>query len=284
MYNHHSTSSRPRTRRLAWLAVAAITGMLAVASTTTPATGAEAADEEPADGAVASYAADYSVTSQEAQRRLDRIQPLQEILASIRELESARLAGWGIDHTGTFTGWVWLTGNEAPSAAAATIADTHTDVQIRTGATHTRAELLAAQQSLFQDVGPTGQVTDGPETQIQRIVTFTSISMRNNAIRIGIDPGLASTVPGGLADPGPVAVTDEALQAKVTEVTQQLQDHINVKYTIEDGRGVSSEESFAGGDNASVKKGKKTFACTSGFAAQKQRWSLRNDHCRALRR
>ena len=261
MSSANSASPRPPTRRLAWLVVAAITGMLAVASTTTPATGAEAADEEPADGAVASYAADYSVTSQEAQRRLDRIQPLQEILASIRELESARLAGWGIDHTGTFTGWVWLTGNEAPSAAAATIADTHTDVQIRTGATHTRAELLAAQQSLFQDVGPTGQVTDGPETQIQRIVTYTGISMRANAVRIGIDPRRAAATPGGLEDSGPVAMANEALQAKITEATRQLQDHIEVTFKVEDGRGIALDADFKGGQTMG--------SCTSGFAARK---------------
>ena len=266
MSNANAPSPRQRTRRLAWLAVAAITGMLAMASSTTAA-GATADTSEAAeavDVAVASYASDYSVTHQEAQRRLDRIQPLQDILASIRELESTRLAGWGIDHAGTFTGWVWLTGNEAPSAAAATIADTHTDVQIRTGATHSLAALLAAQTGLFQDVGPTGHVTGGPEAlaKIKRIVTFTDIAMRANAIQVGIDPGLAGTVPGGLTDPGPVAVTDEALQAKITEVTQQLQDHISVSYSVEDGRGISVSADFKGGEAMA--------SCTSGFAAQER--------------
>lgn len=266
MSNTKTTSPRPPTRQLAWLAVAAITGMLAMASSTAAASTSET--PEAVNVAVASYAADYSVTHQEAQRRLDRIQPLQDILASIRELESARLAGWGIDHTGTFTGWVWLTGNGAPSAAAATIADTHTDMQIRTGATHSLAALLAAQTGLFQDVGPTGHVTGGPETlaQIQRIVTFTDIDMRANAIEVGIDPGLASAVPGGLTDPSPVAVTDEILQAKITEVTQQLQDHIGVKFAIEDGRGLSVFADFKGGEPISSPKGK----CTSGFAAQQR--------------
>ena len=62
------------------------------------------------DPAVASYASEYSVTAQEAQRRLDRIEPLQEILESIRDLEGDRLAGWGIDHSGAFRGWVFLDG------------------------------------------------------------------------------------------------------------------------------------------------------------------------------
>lgn len=240
--------------------------MLAVASSSAAASApADTSDTaEAVDVAVASYASDYSVTHQEAQRRLDRIQPLQAILASIRELENTRLAGWGIDHTGTFTGWVWLTGNEAPSAAAATIADTHTDVQIRTGATHSLAALLAAQTGLFQDIGPTGHVTGGPEAlaKIRRIVTFTDIDMRSNAVQIGIDPALASTVPGGLTDPGPTAVTDETLQAKITEVTQQLQDHIDVKYTIEDGRGLSAHKDFKGGETM--------HTCTSGFGAKQR--------------
>ena len=259
-------------RRLLWLAVAAITAMLAVASSTAAA-GARANTSESAqaDVAVVSYAADYSVTHQEAQRRLDRIQPLQEILASIRTIESARLAGWGIDHTGTFTGWVWLTGDQPPTAAASRIAGGHTDVQIRTGATHTHAELLAAQTGLFQQqVGPTGHVTGGPETlqEIKRIVTYTSLDMRANAIEIGIDPALASTVPGGLTDTGPTAVTDEALQSKITEVTQQLQDHVDVSYIVEDGRGVSSAASFGAGENVRVEKGSEAFICTSGFTAQ----------------
>ena len=268
MSNANTTSPRPRTRRLAWLAVAVITGMLAVTSSTATASAPTdtSAIAEPVDIAVASYAADYSVTHKEAQRRLDRIQPLQEILASIRKLESARLAGWGIDHTGTFTGWVWLTGDGAPSAGAAGVADAHADVQIRTGAVHRLAELLAAQTDLFEDVGPTGHITDGPESlaRIKRVVTFTGIDMRANAIQIGIDPGLATTVPGGLTDASPITVTDETLQAKITEVTQQLQVHINVKYSVEDGRRMAPEASFAGGENIGS-----TEKCTSGFAARK---------------
>ena len=58
----------------------------------------ELADTDPAgpdasyDAVASFYARDYSVSLDEAQRRLDRIQPLQEILASIRDLEG-RSAG-----------------------------------------------------------------------------------------------------------------------------------------------------------------------------------------------
>ena len=261
-----NTESSQRTR-LGCLAVVAIAAVLAVAANTAAA-GTQANTPEPVGVAVASYAKDYSVTHHEAQRRLDRIQPLQEILASIRELESARLAGWGIDHLGTFGGWVWLTGGQSPTAAASRIADAHTDVQIRTGAAHSLKALLAAQTGLFQDVGPTGHVTGSPQTlaEAKRIVTYTDISVRANAIEIGIDPALASTVPGGLPNPGPAAVTDEALKAKITEVTQQLRDHIGVKYIVADGRGLSVHADFKGGEPVSSAEG----TCTSGFAAQER--------------
>lgn len=262
MRHNQNPTDRPRRRRLRWLAVIAVVAAAAVAPNTTAAD-AQTVTQAPADVAVASYAADYSVSHSEAQRRLDRIQPLQAILASIRDIETLRLAGWGIDHAGTFTGWVWLTGNQPPSATASRIADANTDIEIRTGATHGLAELFAAQAGLFQDIGPVGQATDGsgPAGTIESIVTYTSINMRDNALEIGIDPSLAPTVPGGLEDPGPIGVTDETLQAKITEVTRQLQDHIVVNYVVEDGRGIAAEATFAGGERIG--------GCTSGFAARK---------------
>lgn len=261
MSRHQNPLHRPRPSRLRWLAVAAVTAAAAIASSAATA-GAQTDTQEPVDVAVASYASDYSVTHTEAQRRLDRIHPLQDILTEIRSHETARLAGWGIDHTGTFTGWVWLIGNLPPSTAASRIANAHTDVEIRIGATHTLAELLEAEAGLFRAVGPTGHVTGGPETlaNIERMVTFTGIDMGGNAVRIGIDPGLATAVPGGLTDPGPVAVTDEEFQAKVIEVTKGLQDSVEVRFTVVDGRGRTPVESFAGGDEMGE--------CTSGFAAR----------------
>ena len=261
MRHHQNPPHRTRPRRLRWIAAAAITAAAAVASSTAAAD-ARTDTPAPVDVAVASYAADYGVSHAEAQRRLDRIPSLQEILASIREAEDARLAGWGIDHQGTFTGWVWLTGQQPPSGSAAHIADAHPDAEIRTGAAHSRSELLAAQRGLFQDIEPTGHITDGPESlaQVKRIVTYTSIDMRANAVEIGIDPALASNVPGDLVDPTPVAVTDEALIAKIAEVTQQFQHQIKVAFVVADGRDISSFTSFAGGEAMS--------GCTAGFAAQ----------------
>ncbi|MYK73865.1 MAG: hypothetical protein F4017_04630 [Acidimicrobiaceae bacterium] len=44
------------------------------------------------DPAVAVYAAEYSVSTEEAARRLDRIEPLHELMATIREAEAERPA------------------------------------------------------------------------------------------------------------------------------------------------------------------------------------------------
>ena len=267
-----SKSNRPIgiLRRLAAAALtAALLAQPAAAETSTPPEAQPPApvasslpEAEPSvDLAVSSYAADYSVSLTEAQRRLDRIQPLQEILASIRDLEAARLAGWGIDHTASFGGWVWLTGNAEPSAAAAAVADAHADVRIRTGADHSLAELLTAQQGLFRN-GAVGRVNDGGASGVAAMVTFTGINMAANAVRIGIDPALAAVVPGGLTDTGPATVTDEGFRTKAAEVTEQLRGHINVNYVVEDGRGLSIHATFMGGE--------KVGDCTSGFTARQR--------------
>ena len=256
MRHHQNPPHRTRPRRLRWIAAAAITAAAAVASSTAAAD-ARTDTPAPVDVAVASYAADYGVSHAEAQRRLDRIPSLQEILALIREAEGARHAGWGIDHQGTFTGWVWLTGQQPPSGSAAHIADAHPDVEIRAGAGHTLDELLAAQTGLFQDIGPVGQAIENPGTtaRIRPIVVYTDIDMAANRVVIGIDPALA--------DPGPLGATDETLQTKITETTQLLQHDLAVPYIVEDGRGMSVNADFKGGEGMHL--------CTSGFAAQQRR-------------
>ena len=94
------------------------------------------------------------------------------------------------------------------------------------------------------------------------MVTFTGIDMAANAVRIGIDPALASVVPGGLTDTGPATVTDEAFQAKAAQVTKQLANTISVNYAIEDGRGLSDDATFIGGQRVGN--------CTSGFTARQR--------------
>ena len=265
MSDHRTHKPKRLIRWLSPLTAAALAA--ALLSVQPGVAGASAAPdpEPPPDLAVTSYASDYSVSLAEAQRRLDRIQPLQEILASIRSLEAARLAGWGIDHGPGFGGWVWLTGDDPPGSTAAGAADAHADVRIRTGADHSHAELLAAQQGLFRN-GATGRVNDGPAAGVARMVTYTGIDMAANAVRIGIDPALTTVVPGGLTDTGPVAVTDEAFQAKAAQVTTQLADTISVNYVVEDGRGLSVTTDFRGGQAMNP--------CTSGFTARQRGTSV----------
>ncbi len=264
---------------LAVLVAAAALGVLLPAAAhaeTTPDT------EAATNPVVASYASDYSVTAAEAQRRLERIPQLQELMASLRTAEAPRLAGWGIDHHGPMTAWVWLTDDQPPSDAAAAIADAHTDLQIRVGAAHSHTALLVAQDrfgdgSGITSVGAVGNTGHAPSgsgwlDELSSIVTFTGISLRNNGIYIGIDPALASDAPpaapgvaSGSANVGPVGRTDEnnasdtRLATAIAQLTQDLKSHIDVAFEVVDGRGTRDNAEFDGG------RGMRT--CTSGFAA-----------------
>ena len=99
---HNITHRRLRRRHPKRLAIAVAIAAVAMASSVAAAQDGPST-VEPVDVAVASYASDYDVTLQEAQRRLDRIGALQETMAAIRRVEAARLAGWGIDHARVFT-------------------------------------------------------------------------------------------------------------------------------------------------------------------------------------
>lgn len=243
---------------------------------------------ESVDVAVESYALEYSVSQAEASRRLARIEAIQEALASIRGLETARVAGWGIDHRGRFGGWVLLTGDEPASATAAAVADAHSDVEIRTGAQHSYAELQAAQRGLSEElfaaqhptagtgaVGSTGGGTQpapgapgGPgETEgggldagVAKVVTFLETDMAGNAVRVGIDPDLAPEI-------GPLGTVSElTFEQSKAVVAELLDDHIEVPFTVTDGRGIAPAESFQGGEAMETIR-----PCTSGFTARRAR-------------
>ncbi len=219
----------------------------------------------------------------EASRRLVRIEAIQEILASIRGLEAARVAGWGIDHRGGFGGWVLLTGDELAGAEAAAVADAHSDVEIRTGAQHSYGELLAAQRGLSEELfaaqnptvgngalgstGAVGQAGPGAPGDLEgtgvgagvaEVVTFLETDMAGNAVRVGIDPGLASEV-------GPLgSVSELGFEQSAAVVAELLQDHIEVAFTIADGRDIAPAANFQGGDTVSG-----IVNCTSGFTARR---------------
>ncbi|WP_420434656.1 hypothetical protein [Candidatus Poriferisocius sp.] len=233
--------------------------------------------------AVSSYALEYSVSHAEASRRLGRIGAIQEILASIRGFETARVAGWGIDHRGGFGGWVLLTGDQPAGNEAAAVADAHGDVEIRTGAQHSYAELQAAQRGLSEELfaaqhpsvgsgalgstGAVGQAGPGAPGDIEgagvgsgvaEVVTFLETDMAGNAVRVGIDPGLASDV-------GPLGTVSElGFEQSASVVAELLQDHIEVAFTVADGRDIAPAANFQGGDKVSG-----IVNCTSGFTARR---------------
>lgn len=236
--------------------------------------------EQAADPAVASYAAEFGVSESEAKRRLDRIQPMQAILASIRETELSRVAGWGIDHVGKFTGWVQLAGDALPEPASAAIADAHDDIEIRTGAKHTLTELLDAQDRFGEggNLGPVGRLDDQTTVaDYSAAVTFTAPDMDTNTLHIGIDPALLRSVEpselqgsdGGIGPVGntdapraPTQATDTEFAALAAQMTAAYQGHIGVTYAIVDGRNQGSMTMFDGG--------RAMIECTSGFAARQR--------------
>ena len=238
--------------------------------------------EESMDVVVESYALEYSVSHAEASRRLGRIEAIQEVLASIRGLETARVAGWGIDHLDGFGGWVLLTGDEPAGAEAAAASDVHSDVEIRTGAQHSYSELLAAQRGLSADLfaaqrpanssgalGGTGEegqagpgapgepAVGGVSAGLAAVVTFLETDMAGNAVRVGIDPGVAPEV-------GPLgSVSELPFEQSAAVVADLLQDHIEVAFTVADGRNLAPAASFQGGEEIGT--------CTSGFTARRTR-------------
>ena len=270
-------------RRGRWVLAAALVAMLIGASIESSTHGAEASSE-PVDPATASYASEYSVSEAEAERRLARLDAITDVLRSIRGIESGRVAGWGIDHGGTLTGWVWLTGSGEPGSGASALADAHTDVEIRRGAVYSLQQLLDAQDG-FGDgssVGAVGRVTEVPDatTDYSDVVTFTEVDMTANALHIGIDPALASaTAPGTTGSTGAIggqpmdnphligpgvgtraSATDAELRTAIARLTTEFAGHIPVAYEVVDGRNIVSDVMFDGGRAMS--------RCTSGFAAR----------------
>ncbi len=214
---------------------------------------------------VESYARDYSVSYEEAGRRLDRIGPLQDIMAAIRDAESFRLAGWGIDHADRFGAWVWLTGDEPPSAEAARIVAVNDDVEIRTGAAYTYEELRAAQDRFAPD---SVEVTADSEvgSKISDMVVFTGIDMETNSVEIGIDPAPGSSRVRRDTGSVPSSVSDEEFEAEAAWLIGVVSDHIGVGVTVADGRGFGPTADFNGGEN--MESGESKAICTAGFAAK----------------
>ena len=183
-------------------------------------------------------------------------------MAAIREAEAERVAGWGIDHSPTFTGWVLLTGTEAPTAVSTATGEANADLEIRTGAAHTYNELLRAKQAL-RETGPVGRVDDLGDNPAGALdmISFTAVDMAANAVEIGIDPPLHSDNPHQIDDAGPLGTADDTFETQAAAFAVAIAPHITVAHTVVDGRGLTPHKDFIGGQA--------TTPCTAGFTAQR---------------
>ncbi len=232
------------------------------------------ASAEPLNHVAVSYARDYSVSYTEALRRLDRISALQKIMASIRDSESSRLAGWGIDHAGPFTAWVCLTGDDPPGQVASGLAERHSDVEIRTGATHTYVELRAvqAQIHLTQVDQDSGDARTG--SKVSTRIAYAGVDMSGNSVDVAIDPVIVpDRLPRGTGFV-PSSVSDATFKVEKARVQNVLANELGVAVKVSDGRGFSPKADFRGGAEMDT--------CTSGFIAKQNKGDygiLTAGHC-----
>ncbi len=211
------------------------------------------------DPAVAMYTAEYSVSPEDAVRRLARIGPLHDLIATIREAEADRLAGWGIDHFPIFAGWVLLTGTSPATAISRAISESNNDLEIRTGAAHTYDHLLQAKRGL-RSIGPIGRVDNlGDSMGITNIISFTAVDMAANAVEIGIDPKPPANTPQQIGEIGSIGTVNDTFAAESAAFAVAIAPHINVAFTVVDGRGFSNHTTFYAGQPMST--------CTAGFTA-----------------
>lgn len=189
------------------------------------------ASSQPEDDSIeVQYAESYGVTVEEAERRLKRIDKIKKKMSSILETEGDRVAGWGVDHSPNFEGWILLAGDEAPSARSRRIDRRTSDLRVDVGATHTFEELEAAMDDpdLVQSLpgAATGRI--GP----------MRLDMRANALVVTISetasPDLAplpSDVSARIVGPAP-AMNVEELR---TEVSSAMNAVSTVKIEVEPG-------------------------------------------------
>ncbi len=220
------------------------------------------AEDGPQDPSVSFYAQDYGVDLEEAELRLNRLEGMQDLISEVRLLEAARVAGWGIDHQGRFVAWVLLTGETPPSDAAAKVAADNADFEIRTGASYSLKELLAGQQALIRS-GATGQVDEMPKPsspldQLDEMISFTGISMANNAVRVGIKPPKVASGPLGRVNED--LETTDSFESAMKKADQLLKQILNVDYQIEESADISSTATLYGGLASDT--------CTAGFTAR----------------
>ncbi len=227
-----------------------------------------------------SYARDYSVTVEEAGRRLDRIEVLQAAMASIREVEGARVAGWGIEHGSSFGGWVWLVGDAPASDEAVRIAARFSDVVIRTGAVHSLEELEAAERHLAA-LWARGVAEETAERRVvaQSLVgddrgdvlgssrmVFSALDLEANGIEVGVDLTVSGRVRRG-TDIIRDSVADSVL--KPDQLSELWTGLIGVPVKVSGVQVVKHSTNVPTDTKiADILGGSPFRYCTSGFAAK----------------
>lgn len=265
---------RSRSLRLPVLFAAALVTAVTIQATPAPAqddTATQPTDVQ--DTALATYVADYGVSTEEARRRIARIDGLQELMEMVRQLEASRVAGWAIDHGTRFIAWVQLTGSEVPTPQATLIADAHDDLEIRTDASHSLTQLIEAQRQIM-GLGATGRVDDTPSTAepldgLADMIAYSYVDMANNALTIGIDAARHGT--SGAV--GSVDGDQPTFAVAAAQADQLLAETLTVNYTLEDGTGFGTAANIMGGQELTIEDSVEDgtlYLCTSGFTATKR--------------
>ena len=217
---------------------------------------------------VESYARDYSVSYGEAERRLGRISLLQAVMASIREVEGSRVAGWGIDHGEDFGAWVWLTGDAPPSDEVSEIVAGFSDVVIRTGAVHSLEELEAAERRIAAEWAQSLVGDDQGDLLGSSRVVFSSVDLEANRIEIGVEtavPGRVRRGSGATRD----SMADSVLEPESDRLSQVWTGHVGVPVKVLNAR-VFEQSTNSSTDTkiTDILGGSAFKSCTSGYAAK----------------
>jgi hypothetical protein len=180
------------------------------------------------------YMEQYRVTRPQARHRLARIPVLQALLDEVLEIEMDRIAGLAVDHYDTFGAWVWLKGDDAPSARTVELVAANADLELRTGAAHSYFELRDASDEVSDilGLGPTAHEPGG----LDWLVHFVDVDMRANRVEVGVDPGHETRSLRIPVDPDRPGATDEEVRIAIEAIEDAIEGRVSVPYIVTDAR------------------------------------------------